>query len=90
MQQLKINLFNETHCQVFALITQLVECQSYELKVAGSNPAESTTVLTDFKRLIHALLAQSVERRPFKPVVVGSNPTEGAIPGYPSGQRGST
>ena len=58
------------------------------LKVAGSNPAESTIVITDFKRLIHALLAQSVERRPFKPVVVGSNPTEGAIPGYPSGQRG--
>ena len=27
---------------IFALITQLVECQSYELKVEGSNPSKST------------------------------------------------
>ena len=50
-------------------LAQLVERQSHELVVVGSNPTTDTHILTR--------LAQSVERTPFKRVVVGSSPTSG-------------
>ena len=52
-------------------LAQLVERQSHELVVVGSNPTTDTRILTR--------LAQSVERQPFKLVAVGSSPTLGAI-----------